>query len=43
MGLIIELMCSSCHDFFEIFEKDYDESERPLCLECETAIKGERE
>ena len=36
---LLELMCDSCHVFFEINEKDYDDSERQLCLDCEQAIK----
>lgn len=36
---LVEVMCDSCHELFEIYEKDYDESERQLCVECENAIK----
>lgn len=36
---LVEVMCDSCHELFEIDEKNYDDTERQLCLDCETAIK----
>lgn len=36
---LVETMCDSCHELFEIDETQYDEAERQLCLECEIAIK----
>lgn len=35
---LIELMCDSCHEFFEVTESQYNKMDRPLCFDCTNAI-----
>lgn len=35
---IVEAMCDNCHTFYETTNKEYEDSYRPLCGECEWSM-----
>lgn len=35
---IIEAMCVNCHAFYETTNKEYEDSHRPVCPQCEWDI-----